>query len=120
MSKNEYSCILISDFNIDNFAAYLNNDKDPPILKSIVAPFGQVAQVLVDKNLKYWKEKVDFAIVWTRPEAVIRSFNQVINYESISLDNIYEDVDEYASLLLGICDRVKFIFVPTWVLQSYY
>lgn len=116
MTRNVYRCILISDFTIYNFANYLDNDEDLPMAKSTIAPFGQVARVLIDKNLECWKEPVDFAMVWTRPEGVIESFNKIINYENVSLENIYKEVDEYSSLLLGISDRVKFVFVPIWVL----
>jgi len=119
MDKKEYKCMLISDFTIDNFAAYLNNDKDFPVVKSIVAPFGQVTQVLRDENLECWKNKPDFAVVWTRPESTIESFNHILNFKNVSIEEIFKEVDKYSLSLLNIHDRVKSVFVPTWVFTSH-
>ena len=120
MDKKEHRAILISDFTIDNLAGYLNNDQDSPIVRSVVAGFGQVAQVLMDENLECWRQAPDFAVVWNRPEGVIQSFNRIINYEQAGIEDIYREVDEYSSLLLNLHDRVKTIFVPAWVLPSYH
>jgi FkbH-like protein len=120
VDRKEYRCLLISNFTIDNFANYLNNDTDLPAVKNIIAPFNQVIQVLTDKNLECWKDNSDFAVIWTQPESVIESFNNVMNYKNVSIEKILEEVDEYSSLLLNICDRAKFVFVPTWIFPSYH
>ena len=112
--------IIISDFTIDNFAGYLNNDKEFPLAESIIAPFDQVIQVLIDEKMYYWEKNLDFAVVWTQPESIIEPFNKIINYDNISIDEVFTKVDEYSSLLLNICDRVTSIFIPTWVYPSYY
>jgi len=115
-----YKCLLISDFTIDNLAAYLNNDADSPQVKSNTASFGQVAQVLTDKNLDCWKDNPDFTVVWTQPERVITSFNHIINYKDVPIKKLLKEVDDYSSLLLNIRDRTRFIFVPAWVFPSYH
>lgn len=120
MDEQKYRCILISDFNIENFSNYLNNDDEFPIIKAAVAPFGQVTQVLMQRDSECWRNNPDFAMIWTRPEGVIKSFNGILTYRNVSINNILEDVDEYSLLLLNICDRVKSIFVPIWTLPSYY
>lgn len=120
MDKKEYRCLLVSNFTIDNFAGYLNNDKELPTVKSIVAPFNQVVQVLTNKNSECWKNNPDFAVVWTQPESIIESFSRIVNYKTVSIEKIFKEVDEYSSLLLNIRDRVKFVFVPTWVHPSHH
>ncbi len=120
MNREQYGCLVISDFTADNFSAYLDNNEDFPRVKSINAPFGQVIQVLTDKNLDCWKENPDFAVVWTQPEGTIESFNHIINYETVPIEKIYKEVDEYSSLLLNICNKVKVVFVPTWVFPTHH
>ena len=117
--RSECSCILISDFTIDNLAGYLNNDKDVPKVKSIVSPYNQVFRVMVDENLECWLHNPDVAIVWTQPENVIESFSHILNFRSIPIEDIFEEVDRFSSLLLNVCDRVKYVFVPIWVSPSY-
>lgn len=120
MNRKEYKGLLISNFTIDNFAGYLHNNEDSPRVKSIIAPFDQVIHVLSDKDLDCWKDNVDFAVVWTQPESIIEHFNHLMNYKNVSIEKIFEEVDEYSSLLLGIRNRVKFVFVPLWVFPSYH
>jgi FkbH-like protein len=120
MAPKDCRCLLIADFTIDGFAGYLNNDEDFPTVESVVAPFDQVIQVLMDSDLECWKTRPDFAVVWTRPESVVRSFNQVLGYETVPTSQILEEVDEYASLLAGMSARVKSVLVPTWVSPPYH
>jgi FkbH-like protein len=120
MAPKDCKCLLIADFTIDGFAGYLSNDEDFPTIESVVAPFDQVVQVLMDGELECWKRKPDFAVVWTRPESIIRSFNQVLGYETVPTAQILEEVDEYASLLVGMSARVKAVLVPTWVSSPYH
>jgi len=120
MAPKDFKCLLVADFTIDGFAGYLKNDEDFPTVESIVAPFDQVVQVLMDGDLECWKSKPDFAVVWTRPESIIRSFNQVLDYEAVPMAQILKEVDEYASLLAMMSGRVKSVLVPTWVSPPYH
>jgi len=120
MKMQKYASILISDFNINIFSGFLNNDRGLPSVETTVAPFGQVMPVLMQSHLECWRGKFDFAVVWARPEGVIESFNHTLNYKNVSIEEILEEVDRYSSLVLNIRDRVKFIFVPTWVFPSYH
>ncbi|MFQ5823909.1 MAG: HAD-IIIC family phosphatase [bacterium] len=120
MPKRNFRSFLISDFTINNFAGYLNNDNDFPPVSSTIAPFGQVISVLIDKNLECWNSDPDFAVIWTQPESVIESFNHILNYKRVSIDEIIKEVDEYSSILMNIQDKVNIAFVPTWVLPSYH
>ena len=120
MSKNEWNCILISDFTIDSLAGYLNNGKEFPSINAIAAPFDQVRQVFLDENLKCWQDKYDFAVVWTQPEKVLESFNHILDFRNTSINTILGEVDEFCSLVTNIQNRVGIVFIPTWVLPTSY
>lgn len=120
MNKPQYKAIIISDFNIDSFSGYLCNNNGLPIINTIVTPFDQVTAVLMQRDLECWETKSDFAVVWTQPENIIKSFNDILNYRKVPMGTIFDEVDAYAAMLLKICDRVKFALVPTWTFPSYY
>ncbi len=119
MADSTFKCLVISDFNIDLLAGSLKNDDSDPKVEATVAPFGNVMQLLMDKDHDCWREQFDFAVVWTRPQAVIESFNRILGYEPVPFEKIMDEVVRYADLLLGLLDRVKAVFVPTWVLPTY-
>lgn len=119
MNKDRLRCVLISDFNLDVFSGYLNNNEDPPLVEAVAAPFGQVIPLLMQEDLEYWQGGFDTAVIWTRPEAVIESFNNVLTGNNVSIKNILNEVDQFASRLLHISNKIKTIFVPTWTMPPY-
>jgi len=120
MNKQQFRCVLISDFNVDVFSGYLSNDEGFPLVETLVSPFGQVAQLLMQEDLDCWKGDSDCALIWTRPEAVIQSFNDMLAYNIPSLKEILSEVDQFAHLLLNVCGRVPFVFVPTWTIPTFH
>lgn len=119
MNKKTFKCVLISDFNLDVFSGYLSNDEDLPVIDATVAPFAQVMPLLMQEGLEYWKGGFDFTVVWTRPEAVIKSFDDLLSFKNPPIKDILDEVDQFASLLLKICDKIKTVFIPTWTLPPY-
>jgi len=120
MSDQIARFLLISDFNIKVFRGYLTNDIELPLVEATEAPFGQVIPALVEKDMECWQQHPDFAVVWTQPESVIPSFKFVLNYQSVSVDQIISEVDEFSLMLNQLQERVNYAFIPTWVLPSYY
>lgn len=118
MNKDQVRTILISDFNLENFSGYLKNDSQSPKIDPSIAPFGQVSQVLMDEKLECWQECKDLAIVWTQPEGVIDSFRKALDFNSITLEKVLEDVDAYSEALTNLTGRVKILLVPTWALPT--
>jgi FkbH-like protein len=119
MDKQRYTCVLVSDFNLQNFAGYIANDSGFPAIKPISAPFGQPAATLLDRELPCWQSTPDVAVIWTRPQSVVPAFNALLAFEQVSLQTVLQQVDEYCDLLVEISERVKYAFVPSWVLPSY-
>ncbi len=114
MPERKHRCLLISDFNVENFASLLRNDDSLPLVDATVGPFGQVAPLLLERSHECWSSNSDFAIVWTQPEGVVESFRLFLDCQGASLNRLLEEVDEYSSLLLSILDRVSFALVPLW------
>ncbi len=119
MDKQPQTCVLASDFNLQNFAGYVANDPEFPTLKPVIAPFGQPVSILLHKDLPCWRNTPDVAVVWTRPQSVISAFNSLLRYEQVPLQTVLQQVDEYSSLLVNMSAWVKYAFVPTWVLPLY-
>jgi FkbH-like protein len=119
MDKQPYTCVLVSDFNLQNFAGYVANDPESPRLKAVSAPFGQPVSTLLHKDLPCWQNTPDVAVVWTRPQSVISAFNALLRYEKVAVQKVLQQVDEYSSLLIDMSAWVKYAFVPSWVLPSY-
>lgn len=110
-----YRCITISDFNIANFNALLTNNVVEPRINTVDVPFGQVHQLLMDEEAKYWQEGIEVAVVWTRPHMAIPSFGRAMSFEEVLTDDVLREVDAFASKLTALKKRVKTVFVPSWV-----
>lgn len=111
--------ILISDFNLSNFAACLANE-DALAQKGVtLAPFGQVMQILMDSSAVCWQDKYDCAVIWTRPEAVVESFSRLLMNEPFDKQELMKEVDAYAQAVKAVSSRVGTIIVPTWVVPAY-
>jgi len=121
MDKQAYQCLIVSDFNVSNFAGYLGNDTNPPVVTINTGPFGQVVQVLVNRELDCWSDPApDFLVVWTQPQNVINAFISIMNGQPVPLEEVFAEVDNYTNLLAAASSDVKFVFVPTWVVPSYH
>jgi FkbH-like protein len=110
--------LLISDFNVDNFAAYLRTERSVPSVNVSTVPFGQVTQALLDPDHPSWCQGLDFVVVWTRPEAVLPGFGDLLNFSDVATKQLIEQVDEYAQSILAVGNRAKTIFIPTWVVPA--
>jgi len=119
MDRQSYTCVLVSDFNLQNFAGYVANDPEFPDIKPISAPFGQPVETLLNRNLSCWQHTADFAVVWTRPQSVVPGFKALLKYEQVPLQQVLQQVDEYCALLVNMSERVKYTLVPSWALPSY-
>jgi len=118
MGSESHTCVLVSDFNLQNFSGYTANDPEFPIIKPISAPFGQPVETLLDRELPFWQDAPDFAVIWTQPQSVIPSFSALLNFEQVALQQVLEEVDEYSALLATLHERVRYTLVPSWVLAS--
>lgn len=120
MAPDKVKGILISDFNIQNLAGYLNNNTELPQIQVKTAPFGQVIPTLVNAGDEAWQDNPDFAVIWVRPESVSPAFQQVLNYVPADIEKILAQVDDFSSLLLNLRGRVKTVFIMQWVYPTWH
>ncbi len=120
MSELVYRVLLISDFNLQNFANLLGNDTRSPRIEAIEPPFNQVIPTLIQSDGEVWEEPPDYCLVWAQPQNVIASFRPFLEYVPSPMDKVLEEVDEYASLLLNLSRRVRAVFVASWVFPTYH
>ncbi|OLD63218.1 MAG: hypothetical protein AUI47_09960 [Acidobacteria bacterium 13_1_40CM_2_68_5] len=106
--------VLISDFNIANLAGLLANESEEPVAEATAAPFGQTIPVLMDGDHEIWGGDPSFAVIWTRPEGVIESFQRLTGHQPETLDTVLREVESYGALLLRVAARVRTVFVPLW------
>jgi FkbH-like protein len=107
--------LLISDFTIDELARCIETDPLEPPLAADVAPFGQVVPALMAGA----PPGVDYAVVWTRPEAVIPSFARVLEFEAVDDTVLLDEVDRYAALVAEGLASYRFSIVPTWTVPPW-
>lgn len=119
MKTQEHKCVIISSFNVSNLIGYIRNNNDLPRVDPVAAPFGQVIPTLMREDLECWKDEPYLALVWTRAEDVIESFGAFVQQRDVPIEKIFQDVDDFCSVLMGIDGRVKFVLVPTWVNPPY-
>jgi FkbH-like protein len=110
--------LLVADFTVQGLRPFLA-DSDTPSLKPSFAPFNQVVPVLLDGTVPCWALKPDVAVVWTKPDSVIKSFARVLNHEPVAIDDLLREVDEFAECLRAASTRVSALFVPTWTWPAY-
>jgi FkbH-like protein len=118
MNNSAKRGLLISDFNIENLSAYLTNDQGIPSIESVIAPYGQVAQTLLDASQPCWQTELDFMVVWSRPEGVIESFQKLLAASPIDEDRLRNEVDDYCQKVAIGSRRVRITFVPTWIVPT--
>ena len=119
MGKESLNGLLISDFNIDNLARFLVNDQNLISINCKTAPFDQVIPSLLALCENKGVNHYDFVVVWTRPECVLPSFNDVLSCRKPDFDKLISEVDEFATLLTNLKDNVRSVFIPSWVVPSY-
>jgi FkbH-like protein len=119
MDKQSYTCVLVSDFNLQNLAGYAANDPEFPSLKPISTPSGQPVPTLLDPAAAHWQNRPDLAVIWTQPQSVVSAFNALLKYEPVPMREALEEVDAYCALLAPMSARVRYAVVPSWVLPSY-
>lgn len=115
--RSSFSCLLISDHNLDNFAAYLANDPDWPTIVPIKTGYGQVMQVLTeprDGDMAI----VDMTILWTRPESTIESFRRLARFEAVSISQVLVEVDEFCERIRQAREGLGSIFFPSWIMPA--
>lgn len=108
--------LLVSDFNLQNFATYLDRYRHELDGTSTMAPLGQVAQTLLDGTLSLWHPAASLCLVWTRPEAVLPTFQRALAGYPVDARSLDREVDEFTHAVRQAAQRVPMLLVVTWFL----
>jgi FkbH-like protein len=115
-AKPAFFGTIASDFTIDELSEELRSSEHGPSVGAVVAPFGQVTQVLLQEPDP---SASDFLVVWTRPDAILPSFARALAFEEVDEASLLAEVDAFVSLVEKAALRYKAVFVPTWTVASW-
>lgn len=118
MSRFVKRGLLISDFNIENLSAYLTNSEIAFQFEMEVAPFSQVAQVMMEAGQPCWKRELDFVLIWSLPEAVLESFQACLSGVPVDWEAMLSEVDDFCERIALAASRSKTTFVAMWVVPT--
>lgn len=112
--------LLLSDANLNPMIRLLATPIQGVAINAIEGPYGQVHQILMNLNHPIWEEKLDAHLVWTSPEKVIPSFQKILDYEGVSVEEVLKDVDDFCDLLIPSIVKSKYVFVVSWSVPPHY
>ena len=104
---------IVSDFTCTELERRLHDRFEVPLVSFESAPFGQVVPTLLTPV-----DDGDVLVVWTRPEAIVPAFADLLAFEPTDEATVLAQVDAFADLLVTATASYKTIFVPTWVLPA--
>jgi FkbH-like protein len=112
---NRRSVLILSDFNASNFAAYLANSTERPLVDARV---GQMAHgaglVLLHDSVVEVRDRD--VIIWTEPHRVSEGFSALIAGEDANPVSILAEVDEFAAAIASLARKARGVLVPSWVM----
>jgi FkbH-like protein len=109
--------LLVSDFNVQNLANYLESSDESPAIRVTLGPFGQVQGALLDAGL--FEDGRECTVVWTQPHRVIAGFRDLAEGKAVTRSELERQADEYADLLVAASRNTGLLIVPTWVLPPW-
>jgi FkbH-like protein len=118
LSETPSRCLLLSDFNVGSFANYLENDEELPAITAATGPYGQFAPPLLDDAGELWNPAPECVVVWTRPQAAVPAFAEVLNFSPVAPEELLAQVDAFAALVARAAERSRLVLVPSWVAPS--
>ena len=107
---------LISDFNLDLLKRVIESKNVSEINSVNTSSYGQLYQDIFSFEEDF--NAINF--IWSLPESHIKTFQSALNFEDISKSQLKEEVEEYASLLINLSKKCKFLLIPFWQRLPYY
>ena len=108
---------LISDFNIQVLGRYLANKAGLTAARVETTPFGQVFQSLLQGGNDPTTAD-ELVIVWTRPEAILESFQQALYLHPVDHDAVLQELDGYCDAIIGRAANCRYLMHPSWILPA--
>jgi FkbH-like protein len=118
VNSKTFKLRLVSDFNIETLARYVENDAAGPQVSAHAAPYGQLFPSLLAAGGDWVND--DFCCVWTSPEGAVPSFKRVLDFDTFDHDALCREVAYFAECVKNHHKRFKATFVCSWTLPSFY
>ena len=99
---------IVSDTVIDYISNFLIKASSER-LECTVAPYNQVAQVLLSK-----KESENL-FLWTSPDLQCPKYSKLLAFEEVNLEEILEEVSQFSYLIKEASKKYDSIFMMSWV-----
>jgi FkbH-like protein len=106
--------LIVSDFHVGNLVNLLSGGEDGPEVRARSAPFGEVVSVLAGGGVESGGDPAEFALVWTRPEAVISGYRSAARFEPFDPAAADAEVDDFVARIQAFQRHVGTVFVATW------
>jgi len=104
--------LLISDFTIDSLAGFLEGNGAGTVeIAGVDQVVPSVLALAQDAN------DADAVLVWTRPDAAIKGFGDLLAGDGGG--DLNAEVDAFADQLLAAANNVDLMFVPTWTIAPF-
>lgn len=116
MNSTPIQIELISDFNLQTLANYLENGDSLPAVSVKVAPFGQVVPTLMQAH---GVERNGFAVVWTSPASVVPAFSDALQSLPVDEAAILGEVRQFAQHIITAKDRFRSVLLCAWTLPRW-
>jgi FkbH-like protein len=108
--------LLAGDTTLNPLARLLERTGEAPRLLCSAAPYGQVYQILLDRDHPAWSFQPDYLVVWTAPHLTLPSVRKMMRFEFTSHDGALREAEQFAEAVLQAAKRVAIVIVPTWAL----
>ncbi len=104
--------VVLADFTVGDLAVRLADPADGPVMEVMDAPFCQTTQGLLSGPPS--ADAADFALVWTRPELALPSFDAIVRGLGATERALHAEVDAFAALVRRGAATYRMLCVPTW------
>ena len=106
MSHLEKKLLLLSDFNLDPLASFMNSNQN--FCKAESGEYGQIFQSLINPIDGYW------GLFLMPSPKIISQYNLAYRWQEYSEDDCLKEVEAYADMIINKSNDVDYIFVSSW------
>lgn len=108
--------VVLADFTVGDLETRLRSVDDGVIMGVVASPYDQVVPWLMQGPNNGGS---DFAIVWTRPESAIPTFQRAVAGEQVNESEVLADIDAFCDVIVGAAAHWRCLLVPTWVVAPH-
>ena len=101
------SVYLTADTTVDYLSNFLDDSSGSKI-KCDIAPYNQISQILLSES------RADNLIIWSCPDLQIPSYSKLLLFEEVNLQEIMDDVLNFANKIISSLEKYKNVFMISW------